>query len=72
MKYTLLFIVFLLPVVAFAQENVPITDAYVRAKVLTVSPEEQDTNSDKILRSTRFMLFELWRQHRIQQLPPIA
>lgn len=53
MKYILLCAVFLAPFGAFAQMEVPVLDSYVRAKVLSVSPEKQDTDYGGILRSTQ-------------------
>ena len=43
---------FLVPVVGFAQHEVPVLDAYVRAKVLSVSPESQGSFGG-IARSTQ-------------------
>lgn len=42
MKYILLLIVLFAPVAVFAQQDVPILDSYVRAKVLTVLPEQHE------------------------------
>lgn len=53
MKYALFLLTLLVPTAAFAQPDVPVFDAYVRAKVLTVSPEVQDEEYGGISRSTQ-------------------
>ncbi len=53
MKYILLFVVLLVPTVVLAQQEVPVLDEYVRVKVLTVSPENQDADFGGVPRSTQ-------------------
>ena len=53
MKYSFLLFALLVPTQTFAHQEVPSVDAYVRAEVLSVSPEKKDTEFGGMVRSTQ-------------------